>query len=85
MLVAFDPSSVAAHALLTMEVLVNRYDAMTFDMGFTLVYFHPSEDELYLDAFRSLELYPDPEALRLARDSAWREYFDNAASATYDY
>jgi HAD superfamily hydrolase (TIGR01509 family) len=63
---------------------VNRYDAVTFDMGSTLVYFHPSLEELYLDAFHSLELYPDPEALRLARDTAWQACFGGAASAAYE-
>ncbi len=63
---------------------MNRYDVVTFDMGSTLVYFHPSDNEVYLGALGSLGLYPDPEELRRARDEIWAEYFAGAASLTYE-
>jgi len=63
---------------------VNRYKAVTFDMGYTLIHFCPSEEELSLRAFRSLGLDPSPAALRNARDLAWQEYAEDPAHATYE-
>lgn len=63
---------------------MNHYDVVTFDMGHTLIYFHPSENELCLAAFHSLGLCPDLEAVRRARDLAWAEYFSNAACVTFE-
>ncbi len=63
---------------------MTRYDAVTFDMGSTLVYFHPSEGEVYLRAFRSIGLDPDPQALRAARDGVWAQYFSDAHCVTYE-
>lgn len=62
---------------------MNRYDAVTFDMGYTLTYFHPSEEALMLSAYHSVGLHPDPAALRQARDQVWREYFAQAAHNTF--
>ncbi|MDI7275598.1 MAG: HAD-IA family hydrolase, partial [Anaerolineae bacterium] len=50
----------------------------------TLVYFHPSEEELYLSAFRSLGLDVDPGALRLARRAAWQEYLASTDGVLFD-
>jgi HAD superfamily hydrolase (TIGR01549 family) len=63
---------------------LNRYDVVTFDMGSTLVYFHPSEAELYLRALHSLGVHIDAEVLRRVRDGVWGEYFRHAAVASYD-
>ncbi len=63
---------------------MNRYDAVTFDMGYTLVHFYPSEEELYLRALHSLGLHPDPARLREVRNRIWDEFFRNAASETYE-
>src|SRR5690554_375023 len=63
---------------------MNRYDVVTFDMGSTLVYFHPSEDDLYLEAFRSIRLQPSPDALRQARNAAWSECFADAGCTMFE-
>ena len=63
---------------------MRRYDAVTFDMGYTLIYFHPPEIEVLLSAYHSLGLRPPLEALRQAQDLAWQEYRANAACATFE-
>jgi len=63
---------------------VNRYDLVTFDMGYTLVYFHPSDIELLLSAYHAVGLFPDPEALRAAQDLAWQEYNEAAACTIFE-
>ncbi len=61
-----------------------RYDAVTFDMGYTLVYFHPSEEEVEAQALRSLGLSAEPAALRAVRNAVWGEYFAGAGASTYE-
>ncbi len=68
----------------SLEALVKRYDLVTFDMGYTLVYFHPSDAELLLSAYHSLGLHPDPEALRRAQDLAWQEYNEAAVCTIFE-
>ena len=63
---------------------MRRYDAVTFDMGYTLVHFRPSEHELTLSAFHSLGLYPDPHTLHQVRDEVWGAYFAGARQATFE-
>ena len=60
-----------------------HYDVVTFDMGYTLVYFHPSELEIALSAYHAVGLRPDPAALRQARDAVWSEYFAQAGDKTF--
>ncbi len=61
-----------------------RYDVVTFDMGYTLVYFHPSELEIVLSAYHAVGLHPDPAALRVARDELWGDYFAQAGGKTFE-
>jgi putative hydrolase of the HAD superfamily len=63
---------------------VKRYDLITFDMGYTLAYFYPSEEELFLSALRSVGLEIDPAAVRQARNTAWREYFASIGGTTFE-
>lgn len=63
---------------------MSRYDIVTFDMGYTLVHFYPSENALYLDAFREVGLAPDPGALQQAREEVWREAFAESATEIYE-
>ncbi len=58
-----------------------HFDAVTFDMGYTLVYFHPSELEVELRALRSLGLSAEPLAVQEAHNAVWGEYFAGAAAA----
>lgn len=63
---------------------MKRYDLVTFDMGYTLVYFHPSDLELLLSAYHAVGLHPDPEALRQAQDLAWQEYNEAAGCTVFE-
>ncbi|MCL6431059.1 MAG: HAD-IA family hydrolase [Anaerolineae bacterium] len=63
---------------------MKRYDLITFDMGYTLAYFYPSEEELFLLALRSVGLEIDPGAVRQARSAAWREYFASIEGTTFE-
>lgn len=63
---------------------MNHYDVVTFDMGHTLIYFHPYDNEVYLRALRSLDLHPEPEALSQVRDRIWDEYAQEVAGITFE-
>ena len=63
---------------------MNPYTVVTFDMGSTLVHFHPSENALYQAAFRIAGLHPDAAALQKARDEVWRDYFAQVSCSTFE-
>lgn len=63
---------------------MSHYGTLTFDMGYTLVHFYPSEEDLYLAAFRSVGLAIDRQALRQARDAVWREYLASMGCTTFE-
>ena len=63
---------------------MNRYDLVTFDMGYTLIYFHPSIDDVELCAYRAVGLRPERAALAAARQAVWDEYGTQVAGCTYE-
>jgi len=61
-----------------------RYDVVTFDMGFTLVYFYPSWLELGLRAFREAGVMVSAERLVEAWQAMDREFYQDIATATFE-
>jgi putative hydrolase of the HAD superfamily len=59
------------------------FDAIFFDMGYTLVWFHPSADEIVAQAYRDVGLPVTPEQLAQAFHRVWEEYYRDAASASF--
>jgi len=63
---------------------LDRYDLVTFDMGYTLMYFYPSEDDIELCAYRAVGLNPSKADLAAARKAVWGEYNAQAGVCTFE-
>ena len=61
-----------------------KYDVVTFDMGFTLVYFCPSMWELNLRALHEAGVAVSGEQMREAWQAVDREFSQNIATATFE-
>ncbi len=61
-----------------------RYDAILFDMGYTLVYFYPSIWALELRAYQEAGVQVEADGLRAARQTLFDEYLKDAATATFE-
>lgn len=60
-----------------------RYDAVFFDMGLTLIDFHPSASEINRQAWQDVGLSASAEDLRAAFDAVWEGYIADAATVTF--
>ena len=61
-----------------------RFDAVFFDMGYTLARFHPSDLDTSLRAYREVGLDLDRDALAEAHESVWVEYNREAATRVFE-
>lgn len=75
-----DQESLGAVAL---EVGLRRYDAVLFDMGYTLVYFDPPQEQIVQDALREAGAEGSADQIRAAVDKVWGGYYSDAATATF--
>ena len=62
---------------------MERYEAILFDMGHTLVYFEPSEFVVVQQALRSVGVQRTPEEIQTAIQAVWGQYYHNAATVTF--
>jgi putative hydrolase of the HAD superfamily len=60
-----------------------RYDAVLFDMGFTLVYFEPDEALIMQEALRAAGAERTPDEIRAAMRATWEAYYQDAEHATF--
>ena len=61
-----------------------RYDAVTFDMGKTLVWFDPPDLENSLRAYREVGLELDRDSFDQARNAVWAEEFRGSANRSFE-
>ena len=61
-----------------------RYDAVTFDMGKTLVWFDPPDLENSLRAYREVGLELDRDSFDRARNAVWAEEFRGSATRVFE-
>jgi HAD superfamily hydrolase (TIGR01509 family) len=66
-----------------LEVTLCRYDAVLFDMGYTLVYFVPTQEEVVREALRALGAEHSLEEIRQAVEVVWGEYYRDAETETF--
>jgi len=59
------------------------YNAIFFDVGYTLVWFHPSAEALTLQALHDAGVEVSLEQLRAILEQAWGEYYTDAATARF--
>ena len=66
-----------------LEVALCRYDAVLFDMGYTLVYFQPRQEEIVQEALRAISAERSVEEIEQAVHVVWGEYYRDAATETF--
>jgi putative hydrolase of the HAD superfamily len=66
-----------------LEVALCRYDAVLFDMGYTLVYFQPPQEEVVQDALRAIGAERSGDQILQAVEVVWGEYYRDAETETF--
>jgi HAD superfamily hydrolase (TIGR01549 family) len=66
-----------------LEVAPRRYDAVLFDVGYTLVYFDPPQVEITQHALRTLGIERSAKEIRAADRAAWSRYYEGAEHLTF--
>jgi HAD superfamily hydrolase (TIGR01662 family) len=66
-----------------LELRLCRYDAVLFDMGYTLVYFEPIQERIVQEALRALGVERSVAEIDAAVRAVWGEYFSEAATVDF--
>jgi len=62
---------------------MNRYEALLFDMGYTLVYFEPPTSAIIQAALREVEVERSGDEIEAATQAVWGAYYRQARTATF--
>lgn len=62
---------------------LGRYQAILFDMGYTLVYFEPPQEIIVRDALRAAGVERSTDEIQAATRVVWGEYYRDAATITF--
>jgi HAD superfamily hydrolase (TIGR01549 family) len=60
-----------------------RYDAVFFDLGYTLVYFDPLQELIVQEALRAVGVMRSEQEIRAAVQDVWGSYYRNAETVTF--
>lgn len=77
------PPDKEALGAVALEVTLRRYDAVLFDMGYTLIYFDPPQELIVQNALREAGAERSVGEIRAAVDTVWGGYYREAATATF--
>jgi putative hydrolase of the HAD superfamily len=78
------PSDKEALGAVALEIgLPRRYDAVLFDMGYTLIYFEPLQEVIVQEALREVGAERSAEQIMQAVNVVWGSYYHDAATATF--
>ena len=77
------PADKEALGAVALEVAPRRYDAVLFDMGYTLVYFDPPVPIIGSQALCTLGIERTPEQVQAAVQAAWDPFWAEAAHMTF--
>ncbi len=80
---ALYPPEKEALGAVALEVGLRRYVAVLFDMGYTLIYFHPPQEAIVQDALRAAGAERSVQEIRVAADVVWGEYYRQTAALTF--
>ncbi|MGD2205569.1 MAG: HAD-IA family hydrolase, partial [Anaerolineae bacterium] len=79
----YPPEKEALGAVALELALDRRYDAVFFDMGYTLVFFEPIQEVIVQEALRTIGVERSPAEIDTAIRTVWGEYFSDAATAAF--
>jgi putative hydrolase of the HAD superfamily len=77
------PPEKEALGAVALEINLCRYDAVLFDMGYTLVYFEPPQAEIVQAALRAIGAERSVEQILEAVEVVWGEYYRHAETETF--
>ncbi len=77
------PPEKEALGAIALEVTLRRYDAILFDMGYTLVDFEPSQEAITQEALRTLGVERTVAEINAAVQIVWGGYLREAATASF--
>ena len=77
------PPEKEALGAVALEVARRRYDAVLFDMGYTLVYFEPPQEIVVQEVLRELGAERSVDEIMKAAQVVWGEYIRDAATASF--
>jgi HAD superfamily hydrolase (TIGR01549 family) len=74
----YPPEKEALGVIALAFAVPRRYDAVFFDMGYTLVYFEPIQEAIVQEALRTIGVVRSIEEIDAAVRAVWGEYFRDA-------
>ena len=77
------PPDKEALGVVALEITLCRYDAVLFDMGYTLVYFYPIQEKVVQEALRAIGAERSVEQIRQAVEVVWGEYYREAETEIF--
>jgi HAD superfamily hydrolase (TIGR01549 family) len=80
---AIYPPEKEALGAVALEVARRRYDAVLFDMGYTLVYFEPTQETIVQEVLRELGAERSVDEIGEAARIVWGGYFRNGETVTF--
>ena len=78
----YSPEKEALGAV-ALEVALRRYDAVLFDMGYTLICFDPPQEQVIQNALLEAGAERTVDEIRAAVDTVWGGFYRDAATATF--
>lgn len=80
---AIYPPEKEALGAVALEVQMQRYDVILFDMGYTLVYFEPSSARLIQESLQSLGIDRPVDEIGRAMEQVWQRRYQEGAGAAF--
>jgi HAD superfamily hydrolase (TIGR01662 family) len=77
------PPHKEALGAVAIEVAPRRYDALLFDMGYTLVCFEPPQEMVVQEALRAIGAERSTEQIMAAVERVWGDYYRDAETTTF--
>jgi putative hydrolase of the HAD superfamily len=77
------PPEKEALGAVALELSPRRYDAVLFDLGYTLIYFHPAREIIVQEALRAVGGERSTAEINAAIQQVWSDYYRHAETARF--
>ena len=79
----YPPDKEALGAVALELAVARRYDAVLFDLGYTLIHFEPQQEVIIQEALRAAGAERSTGEIEAAIQAGWSEYYRDMATATF--
>jgi putative hydrolase of the HAD superfamily len=79
----YPPEKESLGAIALEVAFARRFDAVFFDMGYTLVYFDPLQEVIVRGALRAAGVIRSEQEIRAAVEEVWGNYYHDAETVTF--